>query len=160
VTGGPDAAAPGDAPDRVGGWEPAAGETVAPQRPARPAAIEFAAATLIVSGIVRLVAVIIALVAPIDATLVVDPIIVVIEVAIQALTIATGLVVRAGKSWVVAVNAVVILTFVQLISIVGVVSLAFGFLFAIASVVVYLHRPWFDAMSAWRADLLTAARRA
>lgn len=161
MTGAPDAtgATGASAPsDRAARWEPAVGESIAPNRPGRPAWIEFAASTLIVSGIVRLVAVALALLAPTDAELIVEPVIVVLEIAIQLLTIATGVLVRVGRAWLVVVNLVVILTFIQLISIVGVVSLAFGLLFAVASVAVYLHRPWFEAMAAWRAAVLRERR--
>jgi hypothetical protein len=154
--------APAAAPGRPGpalGWQPAVDETIVPSRPPRPVGIEFASTVLIVSGIFRLLAVSLAIVAPANAGLAVEPAIVAVEVAIQVGTVVLGVLVRYGRAWLLAANFAAVFAFIQLLSFVGVVSVAFGILFAVAFVAIFLNRPWFLATAAWRRALV-AARRA
>jgi hypothetical protein len=150
------------APGRPGpalGWQPAVDETIVPSRPSRPVGIEFASTVFIVSGIFRLLAVSLAIVAPADAGLAVEPAIAAVEVAIQVGTVVLGVLVRYGRAWLLAANFAAVFAFIQLLSLVGVVSVAFGILFAVAFVAIFLNRPWFLATAAWRRSLV-AARRA
>ena len=119
--------------------------------------MEFAAAVLIVSGMVRLFAVALTVAAPPD-DMSLQPAIVSGEVALQLFTIATGVVVRVGRAWLIVVNVVAVLAFIQLLSLAGVVSIAFALLFAVGVAGILGNRPWFDAMAAWRRDVATARR--
>jgi hypothetical protein len=155
VTGVPDGARSEDAIGGTARWDapaeavpgPATGQ---PARPTRPGLVELAAAVLIVSGLIRLFVVALAIGAPPEAGVEATPTRVILETAIQVATIATGVLVRMGRAWVVVVNVVVVLAFIQIISIAGVVSLTFALLFAAASAIVYAYRPWFEAMGQWR----------
>ena len=155
MTGVPDGAPSEEAIARTRRWEAPVGEAgpgpaAEPARPTRPGLIELAAAVLIVSGLIRLFVVALAIGAPPEAGVEATPTRVVVETGIQALTIAAGVLVRMGRAWIVVVNVVVVLAFIQIISVAGVVSLTFAILFAAASAIVYAHRPWFEAMREWR----------
>lgn len=127
--------------------DPAPAERV---RPGRPVAIEIASAILIVAGVFRIVAILSALAAP-TGTVVVSSGVVAAETALQLLTIAIGVLARLGRGWIAAVNVVAVLAFIELLNLPSVVSLAFGVLFGFAFAAIYLNKPWFDAMRAWRA---------
>ena len=106
---------------------------------------------------VRLFAVALTVAAPPD-DMSLQPAIVSGEVALQLFTIATGVVVRVGRAWLIVVNVVAVLAFIQLLSLAGVVSIAFALLFAVGVAGILGNRPWFDAMAAWRRDVATARR--
>jgi len=142
--------------DRADSTSPVDGRAKRPP-PDRPAAIEAASAILIICGMVRLFAIALALIAPPDPA---RPIVSQVVVAETALQLATGLVggvVRFGRGWLPAVNIVATLAFIGLLG-PSVVSLAFAVLFSFAFVAIFLNKPWFDAMQAWRR--LTPERRA
>jgi hypothetical protein len=134
----------------AGRWQPAADETITPARPPRPTAIDFASTVFIVSGVFRLLAVALALAAPPDKNLVLLPGYVVAEAVIQGAAIVLGILIRYGRGWLVAANFAAVIAFIQLLSLVGVVSLAFGLLFAIAFVAIFRNRPWFLETAVWR----------
>jgi hypothetical protein len=112
-------------------------------------AIEIASAILIVAGVFRIVAILYALSAP-AGTIQIEPTIVVAETLLQVLTIAIGVLARTGRGWIAVVNVVAVLAFIELLNLPSVVSLAFGVLFGFAFAALYLNKPWFDAMRAWR----------
>jgi hypothetical protein len=159
VTGVPDGVRLEEAVTRSPAWSPGGADAAPASRPDRPAAIELAAAILIVSALIRLFVVALAIAAPPEAGVEVSPTRVTVETAIQVATMLTGFVVRSGRAWLVVVNIVVVLAFLQIISVQGPVSLAIAVLYAGASAVVFAQRPWFAAMGGWRAAL-RAGRRA
>ncbi len=158
MTRGPDGASPGPRV-RAPIEDPAGGDAPDPSPPPRPTPVEFASVVLIVGGVFRLFAIALALNAPPEAGLAVSPPIVALETAIQVLTIVVGALARFGRSWLLVVNVVAILAFIQLISLAGAVSLAFGLLFAVAFVALFLARPGFEAMGEWRARTPAAGAR-
>jgi hypothetical protein len=156
----PEGVPDGDAAEPVTGWLPAAGEKVAPARPLRPVAIEYASIVLILSGFLRLLAIGLALVAPPpESGLDIQPLYVVIEAGFQAASIALGVLIRYGRAWLMAANFAAVFAFLQLISLLGVVAIVFGVLFAIAFVAIFANRPWFLATTSWR-QATRAERRA
>ena len=144
-----------ETPDARSSWRETADDARGLERPDRPALVEAAAALLIVSGWVRLLGVIASLGAATGARAV-NP---TIDVALLLAMIVTGLFVRAGRAWIFAVNVVAVLAFLELLALPSPPSLAFAPLFALAFAVVFLNKPWFDAMDAWRAATEPDRRR-
>ena len=114
-------------------------QTVLPpaERPRRPILIELASAILIVGGLTSLAGV-----------FTVTGLLQVVVLAINLLTIVVGILIRAGRGWVLALNVVVIAIFLELTAI----STSFGILFLILDSFVLFallrHRPWFE----WQPD--------
>ena len=157
MTRGPDgAAAPRDRP--IGRGRP---EDSAPSQPTRPVGVQFASTVLIVGGVFRLAAIGLTLSAPAESAVAVEPAIVLVELVIQVATVVIGGLVLFGRAWILAVNVVAVLAFLQLLSLAGVVSLSLGILYSVAFVGIFLAKPWFDAMRDWRAaeSARAAARR-
>jgi hypothetical protein len=117
--------------------------------PARPVAIELAAAVLLAGGVFRLLAIGLALAGPEGA--VVSPVVAAAETSLQVITIVIALLIRTGRAWIVAINVTAVLAFLEVLGLPSPVSLGFAFLFGLAFVAVFLHKPWFDAKRAWRA---------
>ena len=119
---------PGDASDRA---------------PARPAGIELAAAILIVSGVLGLVGTIgAASDLPSGAELVLG-----ITAALNLGSIVIGVLVRFGRAWLLDVNFVAVLGFLDVVA--GAASglaLLLGIADVVVVVILLLHKPWFDAM--------------
>jgi hypothetical protein len=132
------------------GWLPAAGERIVPAPPPRPVAIDFASTVLIVSGVFRVLAICLALVGPPQPGLEIRPLYVLIEGGFQVASIALGVLIRYGRAWLIAATFAAVFAFLQLLSLLGVVSIVFGVLFAIAFVAIFANRPWFIATAAWR----------
>jgi hypothetical protein len=143
----PDGSADDDTLQPRSSWRASRDERATLARPSRPAAVEAAAALLIVSGWVRLLGIIASLGAATGARAV-NP---AIDLAILMAMIVTGFLVRAGRGWVFAVNVVAVLAFIELLGLPSPVSLAFAPLFALTFAAVFLNKPWFDAMRVWRA---------
>ncbi len=124
-------------------------------RPARPAAVELAAAILIVIGVLGLIGTIGAI-PDLPAGL---GQIVILTAALNVGALVIGLLVRVGRAWLVAVNYVAVLGFLDLT---GAPTSGFALILGIADVIVViillLQKPWFDAMRRMR-DKQKLARR-
>lgn len=122
----------------------------APARPARPGTIELAAALLIVGGILGVVG-FFAASAPEPAGLVAASL---LTLLLNLAQIAVGLMLRIGRLWLLAVNYVAVLAFLDLLAS-GASPLSL--MLAVAEIVVvailFAKRPWFDAMRAWRTSI-------
>lgn len=134
----------------VDGDEPEVDEIAAAEadfRPARPSAIELAAAILIVSGVLGLIGTIGAI--P-DLPAGSGPI-VVLTAALNVGSLVIGLLVRSGRAWLVAVNYVAVLGFLDLTgaSTSG-LALILGIADVIVVIILLLQKPWFDAMRRMR----------
>lgn len=107
----------------------------------RPALVELAAAILIVGGVVQLVSAIgSAGFLPAGTEL-----LFIVAVALDVATIAAGLLVRSGRLWLLVVNYVAVLGFIDLSAAGGsIVSLALGLADVAVVVILIANRPWFD----------------
>ena len=123
-------------------------EAPRPPRPSRPAVVELAAAILIVGGVVGLIGLVTGAPGLPDFTLG----LLLLTLALNVAPIAVGVLVRTGRAWIVAVNYVAVIAFLDLLSI-G--SSPIGLIFTVANVLVVIilirHKPWFDAVGRWRA---------
>lgn len=119
-----------------------------PIQPARPAPIELAAAILIVGGAIGLFgAVANAASLPAEA----EPFLL-LTIALDVGSIVTGVLVRIGRLWILAVNYVAVLGFLDLLAAGGSpLALMLGLADIVVVVILLLHKPWFDAMGRWRA---------
>lgn len=126
-----------------------------PGRPARPGLIELAAALLIVGGVLGVVGF---FTSTVSDTSGLDSLSL-LTLGLNLAQIAVGLVVRVGRLWLVAVNYVAVLAFLDLLAS-GVSPLALMLAVAeiLVVVILFAQRPWFDAMRAWRASVADAAR--
>ncbi len=116
-------------------------------RPARPPTIELAAAILIVGGVIGLISLVTSA-ASLPAGI--EPFIV-MTVALDVGSIVIGLLIRVGRQWVLAVNYVAVLGFVDLLASGGSpLALMLGVAEVIVVVILLLRRPWFDDLGAWR----------
>ena len=127
--------------------EPGEDESPRPM-PARPPAVELAGAILIVGGVVGLFGLVTG--APGLPAFTLG--LLMLTLALNVAPIAVGVLVRTGRAWIVDVNYVAVIAFLDLLSI-G--SSPLGLIFGVANVLVVIilirHKPWFDAMSRWRA---------
>ena len=129
--------------------ETAGTETVVrPPRPARPGLIELAAALLIVGGVLGVIGFFAGSPAEPGGLGAVSVLTLVLNLA----QIAVGLLLRVGRLWLLAVNYVAVLAFLDLLAS-GASPLAL--MLAVAEIIVvailFAQRPWFDAMRDWRA---------
>jgi hypothetical protein len=133
-------------------------ETPDPVRPARPAAIELAAAVLIVGGVLGVVGVLGSLGTAQPAGLEVVPL---ITLVLNLAEIAVGAFIRGGRLWLVAVNYVAVIGFLDLLA-AGASPLAMmlGIAEVLVVVILMLNRPWFEALRAWRAEMRARALHA
>ena len=125
--------------------------------PPRPALVELAAALLLVSGVVGLVgAVNVARSLPPGSE------------AFLALTalldigaIVAGVLVRTGRLWILAVNYVAVLAFLDVAAAIdgSPLALALGVASVSAVVILLANKPWFDEIGAWRAERGETASR-
>ena len=125
-----------DAPDQTGDE---------PERPwpPRPAAVELAGALLIVGGAAGLLGGLSnasSLPPGTEAFLA-------LTVALDVGAIALGLLVRLGRLWLVAVNYAAVLGFIDLLGAgASPLALVLGLADIVVVVILFVHRPWFDAM--------------
>ena len=112
-------------------------------RPARPGAVELAAALLIVSGVLGLVGTIGAASSlPAGAEL-----ILVLTAALNLGSIAIGFLVRFGRAWLLDVNYVAVLGFLDLVAGAGSgLALLLGLADVVVVVILLLNKPRFDAL--------------
>jgi hypothetical protein len=110
-------------------------------RPRRPALVELSAALLIVAGLLGIVG----LFAPDPAKPEGLEWAAVITAAINVAQIVVGLLIRAGRLWIVDVNYVAVLGFLDLVGAAG-SALAFtlGLIELGVLAVLFVYRPWFD----------------
>lgn len=117
-------------------------------RPSRPALVELAAAILVVGGALGLVG---ASTAAAGLPAGTEPL-VVLAVVLDVGAIVAGVLVRFGRWWVVAVNYVAVLGFLDLVASGGsALALLRGVADVGVVIILVLSKPWFDALAAWRA---------
>lgn len=124
-------------------------------RPARPGAVELAGAILIVSGALGLAGTIGAISGLPAGT----ELIVAITAALNLGSIGIGLLVRFGRAWLLDLNYVAVLGFLDLTAGIGSgLALVLGLADVLVVVILLVHKPWFDALRRWR-DRLARERR-
>jgi hypothetical protein len=120
---------------------------VEPTPEPRPAAIELAAAILIVGGILGLVGIIAAASGLPPGT---EPLLVV-TVVLDIGSVVIGALIRMGRAWIVAVNYVAVLGFLDLMAAGGSgLALILGVADILVVVILFLNKPWFDGRRALR----------
>jgi hypothetical protein len=139
----------------MAGPDTSADET-AVERPARPVAVEFAAAVLIIGGMVGLIERLAA--APDFADRPGVAIGLALSTLLDLVLIVVGLVVRSGRGWVIAINVLAVATFVYLTAGLNPVALFFAAVYGAVFALVLANRPWFTAMRAWRGARATERR--
>ncbi len=108
-----------------------------PLRPRRPLLLESAAAILIVGGLTS----ILGSLGTLDpATELLD----LLVLALGGLTVLVGLLVRAGRAWILDLNVVAIVLFLEVTALPSAVAVVFVTLDAIVLVGLISHRAWFD----------------
>ncbi len=116
-------------------------------RPARPGAVELAGAILIVSGVLGLIGAIGAASGLPAGT---EPILAITAV-LNLGSVAIGVLARFGRAWLLAVNYVAVLGFLDLA---GAAASGLALLLGVADVIVvvilFLNKPWFEAMRRMR----------
>ncbi len=75
----------------------------------------------------------------------------VLFVGLDLATILVGLLIRTGRGWIAALNLVALSAFLYLTALPNAIALFYGLLYGAVLVVLLVHRPWFDALRAWRA---------
>ena len=113
-------------------------------RPRRPVAVELAAAVLVVGGFVSILGSIQAIGHLTGAGESVDGL-APVTLGIGAAILVIGLFVRAGRAWLVAINVVAILGFLELTS-GSIAGIVLGVLDVIVVIALAAERPWFQ----WR----------
>lgn len=117
-----------------------------PQRPARPGAVELAAALLIVGGTLGVIGVIGG-----GGTAAGLEGLAILTLALNVAQLVVGLLLRTGRIWLVAVNYVAVLAFLDLLaSGASPLSLMLAAAEIVVVVILFANRPWFDDMRAWR----------
>ena len=125
------------------------------RRVARPVVVELAAAILIVSGVLGLLGTIGAA-ADLPAG---TELILVITAALNLGSIAVGVLVRYGRAWLLDVNYVAVLGFLDLVAGTGSgLALLLGIADVVVVVILLLNKPWFDAMRRMRQRHASARR--
>jgi hypothetical protein len=116
-------------------------------RPARPGAVELAAALLIVGGALGVVGFFVGGGSTLSGLEAVS----LVTLGLNLAQIVVGLLLRVGRLWLVAVNYVAVLAFLDLLAS-GVSPLALMLAAAeiLVVVILFAQRPWFEAMRAWR----------
>lgn len=109
----------------------------APGRPPRPLLIEIAGAILIVGGLTSILGSLGTL-GPNAGAL--D----IVFLGLGALTVLVGLLVRAGRAWVIDVNVVAVVLFLELTALPSTVAIVFVALDTIVLFALIRHRAWFD----------------
>ena len=132
---------PGAPPDSTGAaaHDITAGARI--RRPSRPVLVELASALLIVSGAITLLLSIQAMVALAGQGVGVGGLSLV-TIVLAIVTLALGVAVRYGRGWLVAVNVVAVLAFLELIS-ASAIGLFFGLVDTIVVLALFREREWF-----------------
>jgi hypothetical protein len=117
------------------------------RRPARPGVVELAGAILIVSGMLGVVGTIGAS-SDLPAG---TELIFVLTAALNVGSIVIGVLVRFGRAWLLDVNYVAVLGFLDLVAGAGSgLALLLGIADIVVVVILLLNKPWFDAMRRMR----------
>ena len=119
-----------------------------PDPPHRPLIVELATAVLIVGGAFGIILRIIDPLVISDGLPTIDPIFV-ISLGLDLLSIAAGLLLRSGRTWIVAANVAALFAFLNL-TLLNPVGVAFGGVYLFVVVATFLARDWFRAMADWR----------
>jgi uncharacterized membrane protein len=107
----------------------------------RPAPIELAAAILIVGGVLGLVGL---AAAASDLPPGTEPLLVVTG-ALDIGAVVIGVLIRFGRAWLVAINYVAVLGFLDLMAAGGSgLALILGVADVLVVIILFLHKPWFD----------------
>ena len=108
----------------------------------RPALIELAAALLIVGGFMQLLLVAVSA----AQGFAMPDVLTAITLAVNIIAIATGLLIRAGRRWLVCVNVVVVLGFLNFLAVAqgSLAAALFLLVDGVAIVAVVRHKDWFD----------------
>ena len=109
----------------------------APIHPPRPVLIEIAAAILVVGGLTSILGSLGTLDPNAEAL---D----IVFLGLGALTVLVGLLVRAGRAWVIDVNVVAIVLFLEVTALPSAVAIVFVALDTIVLFALIRHRAWFD----------------
>jgi hypothetical protein len=120
---------------------PADAAQAAPRRRARPVLVELASALLIVSGAVSLMLSIQAIINLANQWLGIGDLSL-LTIVVAIVELALGLAVRYGRAWLVTVNVVAVLAFLELIS-GSAIGLFFGLLDTIVVIALFREREWF-----------------
>lgn len=128
-----------------------------PLAPRRPLLVEFTTAVLVVGGVFGFLQKVANPLVSAPSPLALDPILIV-ALALDGLSIAAGVLVRSGRSWVVAANVAAVFAFLNL-TLQNVQGVAFGALYLFVVAACFLSRDWFTAMANWRAAIVEARLR-
>jgi hypothetical protein len=114
-----------------------------PERPRRPALIELAAAILIVGGVTAIVGTVASVA---DTGAGPSGSVLALVLGIDILTVVVGLLVRRGTAWIVCVNVVAVLVFLELTAIPSgsAIVLVQALLDGLVLYALIRHRGWFD----------------
>lgn len=136
----------------MSGEPPVADQQPAVRRPfhPRPVLVELASALLVVGGAFNLLLSIDALINLAQGGTDIA-ILVAITIALSTLTLALGLLVRFGRGWLVTINVVAVIGFLELLSATP-VGLVFGALDVIVVLALVRERPWFEWSARERAE--------
>lgn len=119
-----------------------------PPLPSRPGAIELAAALLIVGGVIGVFG---ALSSASSLPAGVAPFLA-LTVALAIGSIVVGLLVRLGRFWILAVNYVAVLGFIDLLGAgASPLALTLGLADILVVIILFVHKPWFDELRLRRA---------
>jgi lysylphosphatidylglycerol synthetase-like protein (DUF2156 family) len=118
------------------------------ERPDRPVIIEIAAAILIVGGITAILGTAGATLSAGSAPRTTP--ILALELGLDVLMVAIGLLVRAGRAWLVCINVVAVLVFLEFTAVPSgsAIAITLAVVDSIAFIGIARHRAWFD----WRPD--------
>jgi len=120
-----------------------------PDAPRRPLTVEFATAVLVVGGAFGIILRIIDPLVGSDGPPAIDPIFV-ISFGLDLLSIAAGLLVRSGRTWIVGANVAALFAFLWLSVVPNPIGIVFGGVYLFVVVATFLARDWFRAMADWR----------
>ena len=119
----------------------------APERPPRPILVEVSAAILIVGGLTAIVGTLGGAAAGGGANPA-PPAILVLLLLLDVLTVAVGVLIRGGRGWVLALNVVVVVLFVEFLALPNAIAILYLVLDSVVLFALIRHRWWFD----WRPD--------
>ena len=118
-------------------------------KPSRPGAVELAGAILIVAGAIGLLG---SLATASSLPSGGEPFLA-LTLALDLGSIVLGLLVRLGRFWILAVNYAAVLGFIDLLGAgASPLSLMLGLADIAVVVILFVHKPWFDAMGRRRAE--------
>jgi hypothetical protein len=106
----------------------------------------------VVGGAIGLIQTVLVDLPAVDVTAGLPPTIV-LGLVLDGLSVAVGLLIRGGRSWVLSLNVAAVYAFLYLSSLPDPVGLAFGLADLFVVGILVYRRAWFDAMAAWRATL-------